>query len=282
MEMSYKTIQVYADDGRHSEQRIQIAETLAANQGAHIQGMHVIPPLSYPSYMAAEIPIDLIEQRHAQLRAVAASLGTDFAASAERAGLNQEWRCFDAFRGDLTETVAELGRYADINIVSQSDPDGEGQERLDLVEPLLFGSGRPVLVVPYAGKFDGKFENVMIAWNATRESARAVFDAMPILQAARKVTVMTVNPSDTAEAGDPYPGADLANILARHDVQAEVHHTQGDDISVGDMLLSTMAETATDLLVMGAYGHSRMREYVFGGATRHIIQHMTAPVMMSH
>jgi nucleotide-binding universal stress UspA family protein len=137
-----------------------------------------------------------------------------------------------------------------------------------------------VLVVPRYGTFDTVGERVLVAWNGSREATRAVHDALPILKLATKVTVLSIDPE--RDTGDRIPSADIALHLARHGVAAEGTSTVGLDISVGDLLLSRAADLGADLIVMGAYGHSRMRELVLGGATRHILQHMTVPVLMSH
>jgi len=122
-----------------------------------------------------------------------------------------------------------------------------------------------------------------VAWNGTRESARAAFDALPLLAKAKSVKLLWINPStENGGNGNGMPGSELATALSRHGVKVEAGHSAVRDVGVGDELLSRAADQGTDLLVMGAYGHSRVREYVFGGATRHILQHMTVPVLFSH
>jgi len=145
---------------------------------------------------------------------------------------------------------------------------------------LALGVGRPVLIVPRYGTFETVGERVLVAWNGSREATRAVHDALPLLKLASSVTVLSIDPEH--DTGDRIPGADIALHLARHGVAAEGMSTVGLDISVGDLLLSRAADLGADLIVMGAYGHSRVRELVLGGATRHILQHMTVPVLMSH
>jgi len=149
-----------------------------------------------------------------------------------------------------------------------------------LPEELALGVGRPVLVVPRYGTFETVGQRVLIAWNGSREATRAVNDAIPILKMATKVTVLSVDPE--GEPDRRLPGADLALHLARHGIAAEAESTQALDIGVGDVLLSRAADLGADLIVMGAYGHSRLREMMLGGATRHLLQHMTVPVLMSH
>jgi nucleotide-binding universal stress UspA family protein len=123
---------------------------------------------------------------------------------------------------------------------------------------------------------------VVIAWNSAREAARAVHDAMPLLIAAEAVTVLTIDPREGPQGHGELPGADISLHLARHGVKAQVERTVSADLPVGEVLLSRLADLGADLLVMGAYGHSRMRELLLGGATRSLLQSMTVPVLMSH
>ncbi|MBE9552893.1 MAG: universal stress protein, partial [Proteobacteria bacterium] len=131
---------------------------------------------------------------------------------------------------------------------------------------------------PYIGAQAEIGRNVLVAWNGSREAARAVSDAMPILEAADSIEVFAVEPRGIGDI----PGADIAQHLARHGLKTDAAKTAGLDIEVGDVLLNQVADGGADLIVMGAYGHSRMRELVLGGATRHILGHMTVPVLLSH
>ena len=151
-----------------------------------------------------------------------------------------------------------------------------------LIEEALFTSGRPALVVPYVGAEPKPPETVICAWDAGAEAARAFNDGMPLLRAAKRVVVMVGEPQEHEGEYGEEPGADIALHLARHGVRAEVEHMHGSDIDVGNMLLSRIADESADLLVMGAYRHSRLRQLVFGGVTRTILEHMTVPVLMAH
>src|SRR5690606_4452572 len=142
--------------------------------------------------------------------------------------------------------------------------------------------GRPVLLVPYAGRFEAVGRRVLVAWDAGREAARAVRDALPLLKRAEHVEVVSFNPDRPGARHGPIPGADLAAYLARHDVKVHVSQQHGDDIEVGEQILSRAADLHSDLIVMGAYGHSRLRELALGGATRTLLASMTVPVLMSH
>jgi len=174
-------------------------------------------------------------------------------------------------------------RYADLAIFGQLDPErAETEPTRQRPEHVAIASGRPVLIVPYAGRFDNVGRRVLIAWSATREAARAVADAMPLLVSAELVTVLTVDPREGVGGHGELPGADIALHLARHGVKAQIERTVSAGLPVGEVLLSRLADLGADLLVMGAYGHSRAREVLFGGATRSVLRSMTVPVLMSH
>jgi nucleotide-binding universal stress UspA family protein len=276
--MTYKDILVYADAAKAAEARLDVAAKLAADHGAHLVALHVaVPPYIFVD-AGMVVPPGVIEwqEQYQEQQTAAARKAVD--AATRRSGQEMEWR---VDRGDVVDVALLHSRYADVVVVSQSGAEeGEDAEADLLPEAIVMGAGRPALVVPRFGRFPKLGENVLVAWNRTREATRAVHDALPILIRAKAVTVMEVNPRAT---GTPHiPGADIATHLARHGVKAEVTAVTGADIEVGDMILSRIVDLGADMLVMGAYGHSRLREFAFGGVTRHLLQHMTVPVLMSH
>jgi nucleotide-binding universal stress UspA family protein len=276
--MSYKDILVYADANKSAAVRLDLAAKLATDFGAHLVALHVaVPPYIFVDAGMVVPPgvIEWQEQYQEQLTAAAKSAVDE---AVRRTGQQMEWR---TDRGDVVDVALLNSRYADLVVVSQSGvEEGEPTDADLLPEAIVMGAGRPALVVPRFGKYPKAGENVLVAWNRTREATRAVHDALPILKRAKSVTVMEVNPRAT---GTPrIPGADIAKHLARHGVRAEVTAVTGADIEVGDMILSRIVDLGADLLVMGAYGHSRLREFAFGGVTRHLLQHMTVPVLMAH
>jgi nucleotide-binding universal stress UspA family protein len=276
--MAYKDILVYADGSATAAARLDVAASIARAQEAHLTALHVRPLPYVPADLTGSVPSMVIEWQEdwSQEQATQAKKAVDEAS--RRTGQSIEWRLV---RGDAGAVSLLHSRYADLVVVSQRAADAKDATLSDdLPEIVVMGSGRPALIVPHYGTFPAAGGRVMVAWNRTRESARAVHDALPILTRASSVVVMEVNP----RTGDnPHiAGADIATHLARHGVKAEVSSTVADDIEVGDAILSRISDLGADLLVMGAYGHSRLREYAFGGATRHILQHMTVPVLMSH
>ncbi|MGQ0662909.1 MAG: universal stress protein [Pseudomonadota bacterium] len=275
--MGYKDLLVYADTTETAKARLELALRLAADHRAHLAALYVMHRPSVPGYIAAELPAEVFASHEKMLRedaAQAEKLARDLAA---RAGLDLEWR---TTRGDVVEIAQLHARHVDLTIVSQAGEGAAATLAADLPEALVMGSGRPVLVVPRFGTFATVGERVLVAWNATRESTRAVNDALPLLRRAKRAFVLVVNPQESAEAR--LQGTDMALHLARHGVAVEATTTRTAELGIGDVLLSRAADFGADLIVMGAYGHSRLREIVLGGATRHLLQHMTVPVLMAH
>jgi len=279
--MPFKEILVTLEPGAALERRMLHAADLALTHEAHLVGLSVIEPLNLAGYFSPGFDaIGEIEERHLRAAEVAArKVEAEFNAMCARLGLSGEWRLAT---GDSADLTVEQARYADLTIIGQVNPEAPppgGAARLP--EPLALASGRPVLIIPYVGRYEPIGSRVLVSWNRTREATRAVNDALPLLQKAERVTVLSINP----EQGDPQPnppGADLARHLARHGVKVESSYTVAKDIAVGSAILSRAADLGADLIVMGCYGHSRLRELVLGGASREILGHMTVPVLMSH
>lgn len=274
--VALKNLLVHADQGRAAAATLAVAASLASRHAAHLSAVHVIPAHALPAYVESELPVEVVQARERRALDNAAAVRTAVEAAARAAGIAADWI---AVRGDAADAVLPFARRVDMTIVGQSGDDTPA-DRLarGLPERLLLGSGRPVLVVPRYGRFEQVGERVLVAWSGTREAARAVNDALPVLAGAKEVTLLAINP---AGAGD-VPTGDIALHLARHGIAATAAQTQGDSLAIGDVLLSRAADLAADLIVMGGYGHSRVRELALGGATRHILAHMTVPVLMSH
>jgi nucleotide-binding universal stress UspA family protein len=276
--MALKDLLVHVDNSKACAARVEAAMRLARSNQAHLTGIYVLPVISIPGYAEAQIPLEVIEAQRQAARAQATEAEKLFRSASEKAGISSEWRSVE---DDFAHAVTLHARYVDVAVMGQVDK-SDPMAISGLVERVMLDAGRPVLVIPYIGAGNTLGERVLIAWNASREAIRAVHDALPLLQKAKSVTVMAINPP-AGEGGDgDIPAADISLHLARHGVKAEADHVEAHDIAVGDMLLSRAADKGTDLIVMGGYGHSRLRELVLGGATRHMLEHMTVPVLMSH
>lgn len=279
--MTIKNILVHVDHGKAMPARVDYALRLARQCDAHLTGLHCVTPIYLPGYLRAELPEPVLRaqsEREAAER-VADKAAFDRAVAASGHAAKSEWR---AVQGDSIDALVLHGRYADLVVVGQSDAEDARDDIVDLPGAVALELGRPVLAVPHSGTFDRIGEHVLVAWNASREATRAVNDAMPILAKAKKVTVLAVNPHGGTHGHGAQPGADIALHLARHGVKAEAAQLSTDDLDPGDLLLSRAADLGADLIVMGAYGRSRLREMVLGGVTRHMMQHMTVPVLLSH
>jgi len=279
--MAIKDMALHVDDGKACADRIACAAALAVRHNAHLTGVYVMAPAYIPPYVAAEVGSQVYEAQERMAQEGMKKAKAAFEEAAKSAGVNStEWR---SETGYADEIVAMHARYADLLVVGQRDPEEERPAgTYEIVEQAVLNSGRPVLVVPYAGKFTKPPERVMVAWNASREAARAVNDALPLLQDAKTVQVLAINPKQGPDGHGDIPGADISLHLARHGVKAEASHVAAEDIEVGDMLLSRASDFSADLIVMGGYGQSRLRELVMGGASRTLLRHMTAPVLMAH
>ncbi len=281
--MAYKTILVHLNDERRVGQLIDVAAHIADLNEAHLIGLYVVPSLLVGS--VGGVGSRLAQSGRTAFKEEAKRIEAAFyEAMKGRAGVG-EWRLIEPPRDHpgTAEAVIEQARSVDLVVANQADSDWEYSLLLDFPERLALESGRPTLIVPNAGRFPRVGQRAMVAWNGKREATRAVFDAMPLLQNAEAVRVLWVNPGEkAANTMGRTPGEDLAATLARQGVKCELSSSVTAGLEVGDDLLSRLADFGADLLVMGCYGHSRLREFVMGGATREILRHMTVPVLMSH
>ena len=280
--MSYKDLLVVLGSDAASRGRMALAAALSERFAAHLVGLYPFPVPDIPRTLGYYNP-SLFDPIFRELREKAQEVcdreREAFEHAASLRGLSAEWRVTEGLEAD----PAVHARYVDLTILGQLDPDGGDTE---LIRPrpelVALASGRPNLAVPYAGQFETVGRRVLIGWNATREATRAVNDAMPLLAAADVVTVLTIDAREGPDAHGELPGADISLHLARHGVKATIERTVSAGVPAGEVLLSRAADLGADLLVIGAYGHSRMRELLLGGATRSILQSMTVPVLMSH
>jgi len=172
-----------------------------------------------------------------------------------------------------------IARRFDLAVVDQANPEGSTIEGV-IIKGALFDSGRPLIIVPYIHRAPLKLDGVMICWDGSRPAARAIADSMLLLERADRIEVVIV--ANERGKQDQVEGADIGQHLARHGLNVDVQRVSHDKIDIADALLSHAADSNTDLIVMGGYGHSRLREFVLGGVTQSMLRSMTAPVLMSH
>lgn len=286
--MAYQTILVHIDDTPRCAARVELAANLASAGNAHLVGLYlpVLPAdFAYPAINRQSLQAAL-DRRTAPDRPHEQEARQKFETAAARAGVPAEWRAPQGVPDDLAVLHA---RHADLIVLGQHDQQAPAAPVLERFnENLILASGRPVLVVPYTGPLPLRFGRVLIAWNGSRESARAVGDAMPLLERADHVSVAIIAPT-TGEPRLDAPNAQaLVDQLSRHGISATcevipVSHEVGvDKADAGELLLTRAADVAADLIVMGCYGHARLRELVMGGVTRTLLRTMTVPTLLSH
>jgi nucleotide-binding universal stress UspA family protein len=280
--MSYKTILVYLPDARRAERVLDVACQLAVEHDAHLLGVHMMwPELVTPVFGVGRA---LLDATRAEMAANAQRLEAQFEAAGDGLAIRKEWRVLSGVTRtqSMVEKLTACARSADLIITSQRDPSWEDGLLMEFPVELTLNSGRPVLLVPNSGSFGQISSRVLVAWNDRREAARAVFDSLPILTRADDVRVLWINPERAGGPPADVPTADIVKVLARHGVKCTATEARGSDLAVGDELLNQAADHSATLIVMGAYGRWRLSEYIFGGATRHLLQHMTVPVLLSH
>jgi nucleotide-binding universal stress UspA family protein len=260
---------------------IDYAVSVASAFEAHLAGVaFALDPFIPPTMGIGDMmPAAWIDDQRAEARTGAEAAIARFEEAARRNGISAESRLINASLAGAAEMFGQIAARFDLSMVRQAEPGKAPLEDL-VVEAALFGSGRPVLVVPYIHKAALKLDRVMVCWDGGRHAARAVGDAMPFLQRAKAVEVVIVR--GDAGKGDEIPGADIGEHLARHGLKVDVKRIVATDGDVPNTILSHAADAGTDFLVMGGYGHSRLREFILGGVTRTILGSMTVPVLMSH
>jgi nucleotide-binding universal stress UspA family protein len=279
--MTYRSIFVHVDDAEPCDRRIDYAARLARKYPAELLGGYILPPTELTRYARAVMAPDTVERYLQERRESRAAAEARFRAAAAEVGItNLSWRW--PSRNPVGAAVL-YARYADLAVIGQPPRDEPTVEfSNDLANAVVTSSGRPVLFVPYVGEYKTLGERVLIAWKDSRESARAVADALPLLKDAKKVFAVAITPAGEDSDQEMTADAEVAAFLRRHQVEATVTRIVAEDIAAGELLLSQVADFGADLIVMGAYSRPRLNELVWGGVTRVMLSSMTAPVLMSH
>ncbi|RJX31719.1 MAG: universal stress protein [Oxalobacter sp.] len=279
--MPYKTILVHLDESKRAQERIKIASRIAMANNAHLLGVSMIgiaTQMYEKTYLTERDPNLAKHIEFLRNRAMKAVL--QFEETAKSTGVaSYEGRVVD---GEATEGLGLQARYCDLVVVGQSDPDEPAPSvPPDFAHHVVMQAGRPILIVPKQGEFATVGKRALISWDASRGAIRAVTDAIPLLQRAELVQIVVFNAEAKSTMHGDEPGADLALYLARHGVQVEVMKPRTVK-DIGASLLAIAKEASSDLIVMGGYGHSRIRQMLLGGVTRSVLSDMTVPVMMTH
>jgi nucleotide-binding universal stress UspA family protein len=280
--MSYKDLLVHLDDGPGCTARVAAAIMLAGQHDAHLTGVYPVLEMAPKSFIETQIPDTTRAILEAESRDRAEAALAAFRDAAGRAGIAHEARTLRVPDAAPAQGLALHAHFADLIVLGPGVPGEAGRLPWRMPEEVVLEAGRPALVVPESGAFETLGERVVVAWDASRAAARAVGDAMPILERARSVLVVSVDPRTTPLAEGEREGLDIAAYLGRHGIEVEVQAIETDRMSAGEVLLSFATDGGRDLLVMGAYGHPRLRELVLGGVTRTVLDRMTLPALMAH
>lgn len=271
--MRFKTIVAILQNEQDAERVLDCAIPLASKFQSHLIGIHAealaVPYTSatgFPDTEFLQVSADMNRERADKLQAL-------FLKRIENSGLSFEWRSLESFSGDSALTGISSVRTADLVIAAQRE---SGSDASADVDTLVYDAGRPVLVVPHSGPLVTSFKHVLLAWNGSKEAARAAFDALPFIIEAEKTDIIVIDPPDTLDENPEAAGAEIAAALSRHGATVSVSVLQSGGTSVDDVIQTRIAETGADLLVLGAYSHSWLRQLLFGGVTRTVLR--TVPV----
>lgn len=272
--MSLKDILVHVGNSENNSAAVRTAFSLSKEFDTHLTGLYIQNPVLLPIYADVNIPQSVFDE----------------AASYEQNLMNTARKTFEELtqsRNFQTHWVEEEGRAAnllvrysvcyDLVVVGHSVTEDQADVESDIVERLILEAGVPVLAVPENAAIES-YQTILVAWNGKKESIRAIHYSMPLLQRAGIVRVVSAR----TPAPEDIPCADIARHLARHNINVEIEESSEDVVDVGYWLEAKISKFDCDLLVMGAYGHSRYREMIFGGATRHVLRTMPIPCLMAH
>jgi len=275
-----KDIVVHVPLGKSASMVTKYATSVAETFGSHIEGVAIAyrPLLTGMSY--GGVPTDVVAWQEQESEKLAQKALEGFSEAAKRSGVSYGTQTFAAVPGESANVFGELARRFDLAIVGQPN---QHEPSFDdaIMEGALFGSGRPVLVVPYIQRETMTTERVVVCWDGSRTAARAIGDSLPFLKKAKSIDVLMV--VNGRVKSDEVPGADIGQHLARHGLPVELHRIQtAKGMDTFSTIMAYIGDRSADFVVMGGFGHSRLREVVLGGVTRGFINTMTAPVLMSH
>ena len=279
---SYNTILAVARDPGNADGLFSHCFELADRWNGHVVGMFAATPIAvHPALRGRQLD-EWMASRVQDQQETADRMAASFESAQRKAMASGEWRAVEAAEVPDTQRPLNHGRCADLVVICRSRGDSDFMDPDLTLEDLLMASGRPVLVLPGDGPSDRLGQRIAIAWNGSREAARAVHDAMPLLITAPANSVRIICPGESGKSGLLPSGADLAQSLSRHGISASVETLDKRHLNAGPDVLAKAQDLGADLLVMGAWGHSRLREFVLGGATDSALRDSRIPVLMSH
>lgn len=275
-----RDILVNLTQGTEKDVAQDFAISVASVFGAHLTGLSIAYQIEVPPFYMGALPTDFIDAQTKESEEAAKAASERFLKVATAAGIAHEGRSLVAPLGLAANTFAGLARTFDITVVAQPDPDRPGPEEV-IAEAALMDSGRSILVVPYVQKTPFRPGRAVVAWDGSRPAARALAEALPLLHRCASVQILSVVKDGDEETSETLQ--DAVRHLGRHGLSPEVRelHVLGSDTIAGT-ILNELSDRGADLVVMGGYGHSRLKEMVLGGVTREFFTSMTVPVLMAH
>jgi nucleotide-binding universal stress UspA family protein len=272
----FLTVGVDQDDGA-LKRAIGIARGFEAHLSVLVMGVAAPPPVSPYGVVSNDLWASEVDQGQADVRARAVAVEAVLAPS----GISYSVEPQFVDSGTMTSLAARCARYADLTLIAPRAPRAEQMQDW-VMNGALFESGRPILLLPEAEVHFPRVDRVLIAWDASVEASKSVRDAIPILKSAAAVDAVLINPVPTFEGHGPEPGSDLSTYLCRHGIEPTVHRLPKAGLDVGELLRRTARDLAADLIVMGGFGHSRLRQRFFGGTTTDMMKKLEIPVWMAH
>ncbi len=256
---------------------VEDAVSVAAALGAHIAALSCATRVQLPGhYISVSLVDGVIAGEAGKSRKNAEELLAAFDAAADKAGILHETILEKCLTVDVPDILVEYARLRDLTILPMPEDSDQWY-----AEAIIFGSGRPTLILPEKTKRRPfQLGTVAVAWDFSRAAARAVADALPILELAKQVRIVTV--VNEKALGSKRSGEELAKNLARHGIDVVLDNVDAKGDTIGAVLESYTSSQGADMLVMGAYGHSRLREFVLGGATRSMLSKPSLPILLSH
>jgi nucleotide-binding universal stress UspA family protein len=280
--MSYKTITVSIKSLQNAERLCAYACMVARKFNAHLIGVHTIPALEIYPGMLAPASLKQMTGYSEKQKKISADIKKVFEHATQAEDFVAEWREVDAQNLNSEHSVTADWVGSDLIIIGQTNPERDRRDQRNFVERAVRNSGRPVLVLPYAGTFETVGENILLGWSGTRESTRAAHDALPFIKEAKATQIFWVGKQDDKTHYVEQTAREMAVGLDRHGAKVSVLHKEPGDITIGDELLNEASDSGTDMIVTGGFGHSRMYDFVLGATTNHILKCMTVPVLLSH
>ena len=278
--MTYKTIVAVLDTPKYVTQVCDFATYFSNHFGAHLIGLHAEAVAMTPVVMPMEVPDPVTVQTLQRMAHEETEIvSRQFAEHMARSGTAGEWRGLTSTAGYNSDAAIDTARCADLVIAAQGNPKTSDASRD--IDSFLFDSGRPVLMIPHILTQPKPIRRVLIAWNGSREATRATFDALAFLKQADEVEILTVDPDDNATQSGLMAGAEIAATLSRHGIKATLAVAETNGLSRSAVIENRLSDSSIDLLVMGAYTHSRLWQMIFGGTTRSLLESMTAMTLLS-